>query len=252
VSRLRTHEAQQVAELAVSLADADRLSRGRRYQRKGNVSGVFVAAGAATGQVDGSRSDPYEVTIAVRTANENIRQAVASGDLGAAVPRPPDVAISCVCPDWGDPCKHGVAVLLKLAQEIDDDLSLLLRWRGIDGPVDRPPPGTESLDDPRSRATSDPDSGDVRLGVVRDLRSKMGEDLADASDLLASDDDDGYGLLAEFFEGAMPADGSMPIVRLEEVQLEAFGSVRILLETQDAAPVIADAINTIADHWLGR
>ena len=51
---------------------------------------------------------------------------------------------------------------------------------------------------------------------------------------------------------AMAADGSMPIVRLEEVQLEAFGSVRILLETQDAAPVIADAINTIADHWLGR
>jgi hypothetical protein len=251
VSRLRTHEAQQVAELAVSMADPDRLSRGRRYQRKGNVSGVLVAAGAATGQVDGSRSDPYEVTIAVRTANENTRQAVASGDLGAAVPRPPDVSISCVCPDWGDPCKHGVAVLLKLAQEIDDDPSLLLRWRGIDGPVDRPPPGTESLADPRFRSPSDPDLGDVRLGVVWDLRSKMGEDLANASDLLTSDDD-GYGVLAEFFEGAMPADGSMPIVRLEEVQLDAFGSVRIMLETQDAAPVIADAINTIADHWLGR
>ncbi len=296
MSALRTPEAQQLAELAIALADGDRLSRGRRYQRKGNVSAVLVATGAATAEVQGSRTDPYEVTIAVRTANENVRRAVADGDLSAAVPRAGELAVTCVCPDWGDPCKHGVAALLALAAEIDDDLSLLLRWRGIDDIVPPPPAGSEPLDQPSRVVSSfdpdaepDADSGarrgrprrprtDVgehhptvrsrldgpvdRLAAVRALRERMGERVvADASELIApggrSAPDDDHptahtGPLAAFFDGAMPPDGAMPVERLSEAQLDIYRTLAIMLETQDGAPAIADAIETIADHWLGR
>jgi hypothetical protein len=295
MSDLRTPEAQQLAELAIALADADRLSRGRRYQRKGNVSAVFVATGAATAEVQGSRTEPYEVTIAVRTANENVRRAVADGDVSAAVPRAGELAVTCVCPDWGDPCKHGVAALLALAAEIDDDPSLLLRWRGIDDIVPPPPAGSEPLDQP-SRAVSsvDPDAapdadsgarrgprrrpptdagersstvrsphdGPVdRLAAVRALRERMGDRvIVDASELIApggrrTADDRPIapsGPLAAFFDGAMPPDGAMPVERLTEVQLDIYRRLAIMVDTHDAAPVIADAIETISDHWLGR
>jgi hypothetical protein len=37
--------------------------------------------------------------------------------------------IECSCPDWDEPCKHAVAVLLELAERVGDDPGLLLTWR---------------------------------------------------------------------------------------------------------------------------
>lgn len=290
MSRLVTDVGQRVAELAVALADGDRLSRGRRYQKKGNVSGVFVGTGEAVASVEGSRADPYEVTLAVRPANENVRRAVADGDVLAAVPHPGEVALTCVCPDWGDPCKHGVAALLELAQEIDDDPSLILRWRGIDDVVVAPRAGTEPLDqaspssaspvgsfDPddelaarrRSKSparasirraldrSSDPAGGEHdRRDAVRRLRDTMAGELTEARHLVpvevVEDEPEYPGALAEFFVGAMPDGVTSPIAPLEVVSIDPYRQVRIMLETLDAAPVIADAIESIADHWLGR
>ena len=53
----------------------------------------------------------------------------------------------CTCPDWDDPCKHGVAVLTELAERVAYDPSLLATWRGAS-----PPAADEVEDDiPASR-----------------------------------------------------------------------------------------------------
>jgi hypothetical protein len=289
MSRLSSLAAQQLAELAVALADGERLARGRRYQRRGKVSAVHVGGGAATAEVEGSRPDPYEVTLAVKPANENTRRAVSAGDVVAAVPKPGDVAITCVCPDWGDPCKHGVAALLELAREVDDDPSALLRWRGIDEVVAPPPPGTESLadladlhpegsaptvtasapdvdghDDGSERSAggeSRPADGAARDRVLEELRDRLGSRLVSPGDEGLSDGvgdgahegaaDESRTELDEFFGGSMH-DEVAPVARLEQIQLGAFESVRVVVDGHDVAPVVTDAIETIADYWLTR
>jgi uncharacterized Zn finger protein len=41
-----------------------------------------------------------------------------------------ELASSCSCPDWSNPCKHIAAVYYLLAESFDDDPFLILAWRG--------------------------------------------------------------------------------------------------------------------------
>lgn len=238
MSKLRSEAAQGLAELAARMAEGQRLARGRRYQTRGQVGDLDVGPGWATASVVGSRSDPYEVAIACRHANENERQA-AEIDVAGAVPRAVDVAFTCICPDWGDPCKHGVAVLLELAAQVDADESLLLAWRSIDDVVPPPPPGTESLVGPHTDTTP-----------VESLRLELGDMLASPEDLAGAGSPAQSPVLAEFFEGAMePGIGS--IVRpFDEVQLDAYAAATIVIDNVDAGPVFADGLDAIAEYWL--
>ncbi len=224
---LRNEEARELAELAAQLAEGDRLGRGRRYLRQGNVSDLTVRAGMVFAEVEGSRPDPYEVTIACRTATDNERRAAAD-DVVEAVPRALDVAIDCGCPDWGDPCKHGVAALLAFAQEVDDDPSLLLRWRGLDDLTPPPPSGSEALVAPAP----------APVGSEKPAATATAEEPLDPT-------------LDAFFSGAMPTDDALA-GPLEEPQLDPFGQSSIMIEDIDAAPVLAAAMEAIADHWLAR
>lgn len=264
MSRLINAEAQELAELAAVLAEGARLSRGRQYQKRGQVTDLMVEPEAVTASVRGSRDEPYDVTIACKVAGQNERTA-AEVDPTAVVPKALDVAFTCHCPDWGDPCKHGVAVLLEFAREVDDNPSLLLQWRGIDDLIPPPPAGTESLvagPPPTPSAASEPEPAPepplvkAPRPVVRDLRSARNPDdvtpMVD-SDITRADDSDADtgGPLDVFFGGAMPDDATL-IGPLEEVQLDAYGAVRIEVENVDLAPVLADALESIADHWLSR
>jgi len=114
MSRLRTPAGQAMSELAARVAEGQRMSRGRKYHRHGNVFDLDVGPGLVTASVEGSRAEPYDVSIACKHANENERRA-SMDNPEAAAPRVVDVAFTCICPDWGDPCKHGVAVLLLTA-----------------------------------------------------------------------------------------------------------------------------------------
>ena len=49
------------------------------------------------------------------------------------MPKPRELRFSCSCPDFGDPCKHAVAVLLQLAALVADEPELLVTWRGAGG-----------------------------------------------------------------------------------------------------------------------
>lgn len=136
----------------------NRLQRAKRYARKGQVLSIEVEAGQVTSEVQGSRSDPYEVTIRLRPYDETeweeiveafrrqpyFAAALLAGDMPSGVEaiveragltlfpeRESDLKTNCSCPDWSNPCKHIAAVYLLLAEEFDRDPFLLFRLRGM-------------------------------------------------------------------------------------------------------------------------
>ena len=109
--------------LIVRMTDPNRLSRGRTYARQGAVDDLDVRDGVITGSVQGSRARPYEVTVRVKPAHT-------FESLKSLVPEPNEVTFLCTCPDWDDPCKHGVAVMMAFADLVADDPDLLRQWRG--------------------------------------------------------------------------------------------------------------------------
>ena len=105
------------------IAEPERLRRGRRYARQGAVIDLEVRPGVVRAAVQGSRPEPYEVSVRTNPAH-GPRLAPGSADL----------VVDCTCPDWESPCKHGVAVLAELVERIRSDVSVLAVWRGSDAP----------------------------------------------------------------------------------------------------------------------
>jgi uncharacterized Zn finger protein len=131
-----------------------RLARGRTYARKGQVIDFTLTPGRVSGRVQGSRPDPYQVTLRISAYDEAQWTEIASSLAGQALYRaallagnmpheivevfdelslplfPSRVDMACSCPDWSVPCKHASAVLYVLAEAFDDDPFLVLAWRG--------------------------------------------------------------------------------------------------------------------------
>lgn len=146
-------------DILEQICDGGRLARGRSYARKGQVMSFAIAPGAVTAQVQGSREQPYDVTIGVDAYDDadwaRIEEALASQalyraallagdmpheivDVFDSVDRPlfpSRLDMRCSCPDWSVPCKHVSAVLYVLAEAFDDDPFLVLAWRGRDRPT---------------------------------------------------------------------------------------------------------------------
>ncbi|MFV2111115.1 SWIM zinc finger family protein [Micromonospora sp. LOL_025] len=144
-------------EVLESFALGTRLTRGRSYARAGQVVRLDVAPGTVDAVVQGSRAQPYEVSIALppfpealwaRVEAELAAQAFFSarllaGDLppeleelfaGAGAPLFPagvaELRQRCSCPDFAVPCKHLAATFYLLAEAFDADPFQLLHWRG--------------------------------------------------------------------------------------------------------------------------
>ncbi len=134
-----------------------RLQRGRAYARRGQVIEFTLAAGKVTARVQGSRPQPYQVSITVRpltgaqwrevesrlAGQALFRARLLAGDMPAEIeqvfadcgtPLFPqsagDLTMSCNCPDWSVPCKHLAAVCYVLAEAFDADPFAMLAWRG--------------------------------------------------------------------------------------------------------------------------
>jgi uncharacterized Zn finger protein len=134
-----------------------RLDRGRRYARAGQVLDLQVAAGLVSARVQGSRVRPYRVRLetpvlaapdwerveqamAGRAAfaarllagemPHDIEEAFAATGVSLFPASPRNLASSCSCPDWSNPCKHVAAVYYLLAEAFDDDPFLIFAWRG--------------------------------------------------------------------------------------------------------------------------
>ena len=136
-----------------------RLSRARAYARRGQVVSISIDKGRVEAVVQGSRPDPYAVTIETKTlpaaewtrlAATLTREARFAAKLLAGE-MPPDVEdafrlaglslfpaqkedlrTACSCPDWSNPCKHIAAVYYLLGEEFDRDPFLIFRLRGLD------------------------------------------------------------------------------------------------------------------------
>lgn len=145
-----------------------RMGRGRQYAVSGQVTELVAEGPHVSARVTGSRPVPYEVSLDFTTAPEGGHAEAAlraepmlvarllADDLPTeteellhadGVPLFPkatpmgtnadgkpvyDVKMRCSCPDWARPCKHLVAVLLLLGEEIARHPATLLALRGID------------------------------------------------------------------------------------------------------------------------
>ncbi len=146
--------ARAVEEAAYSEAE---LRPGRAAARRGDVGGITVDAGSLVAAVrDGE--DAWTVEVAVPVLDEAARRAfveavaaesgriaeLLAGNLPHALvehteelgvellPYGGELAATCTCPHYLDPCAHAVAVLIQAGWHVDADPLVLLAVRGLD------------------------------------------------------------------------------------------------------------------------
>jgi hypothetical protein len=121
------------------LADPQRFRRGKTYLADNAISRLELSEGVLLATVVGGRPDPYHVTITVQTVSrpDDLGQVPERSHVARLIPPADELLFSCTCPDWDDPCKHGVAALLALAAELGTRPELLVYWRCGDA-TDRP------------------------------------------------------------------------------------------------------------------
>ena len=144
-------------DVVESYSKSNRITRGKRYARKGQVINLSVETGVVTAEVQGSRADPYEITIkgdalseemwrqieetmvdraafAVQLLTEemppDIEEVFEANDVTLFPDSYTDMGTNCTCPDSANPCKHIAAVFYILAEQFDDDPFLIFKWRG--------------------------------------------------------------------------------------------------------------------------
>lgn len=204
--------ARWLASAVVPDESSARAERGRVLARDGAVDSVRVAAGVLTARVTGSTGNVYAVSIEsapVATAawQQSIRAArgraglasamegraqsvhlahLMSTELGASLaPAAAAVRRSCTCPDseFSGGCKHVAAVAFAVADAVDRDPGLFLRWRGCE-PV--APRASHSADPwqagplPEPRPARPLPAGAVLKRLGRSGIRVAGVDLADA------------------------------------------------------------------------
>ncbi len=115
--------------LAAEMSDPSRLRRGKQYAKDGSVLDIIIEPGVVTCEIQGSRSTPYIASIEVRP--------------GDGMPLRRDITTACTCPDddnWdGYACKHVVAAMFTLSDELLLEPELLDLWRNrTTGPATAP------------------------------------------------------------------------------------------------------------------
>lgn len=149
--------------LTAELSDPGRYTRAKSYARDGAVIEIDIQPGTARGLVLGSRHEPYEATVYVDPVDpEDIDAATLTASLVTLVPDRSELALSCTCPDadGGTMCKHALAVMLVMADEVSMEPDVLTRWR------------TPDADSPLTRHAGT--RLRPRAGAVADLRASRG------------------------------------------------------------------------------
>ncbi len=135
----------------------NRLERGRRYARSGQVLNFKLSRGKVTARVQGSMAQPYRVTIEMKPLMDkewndvleemsgkaifaakllagempqNIEEAFEDASISLFPESSKDIKTDCSCPDSANPCKHIAAVYYILAEEFDRDPFMLFKLRG--------------------------------------------------------------------------------------------------------------------------
>lgn len=207
--------------LAAEMSDQGRLTRGKRYWSDDAVVDIVVGHGAVTAEIQGSRPQPYVVTVEAAS--------------GTGVPGRRDVWAQCTCPDdtgtGSDLCKHAVAALFALADEVSIEPELVDRWRrsAHRSTVTRlhPNAGRHDHDDDDDDDDGHDDGGEERQDAeVIELRPRIDPDLDVIAHLLRAP------------EGASP-----PV--FPDVDELDHGPIRNRLLGQ----VLDDALDHLAIRW---
>jgi uncharacterized Zn finger protein len=131
--------------LAAELSDPARFTRAKAYARDGAVLDIDVEPGIVRAEVQGSRYEPYAAEVRVRPVARRDVESAASGSAASIellVPERRELLMWCSCPDDSPACKHSLAALLVLADEITVQPDLLVRWRsgaGAEAPASTSP-----------------------------------------------------------------------------------------------------------------
>jgi uncharacterized Zn finger protein len=136
---------------------SNRIGRGRSYVRHGAVLDLQISGGQVNALVQGSRTQPYTVTIKIKGITKKIwnnMKAACAGKLDSLpellngkfpkalgevftaqgrglFPSPQDIGFDCSCPDWADMCKHVAATLYGIGTKLDDDAGLFFKLRKV-------------------------------------------------------------------------------------------------------------------------
>jgi uncharacterized Zn finger protein len=140
-----------------ALLDPGRLRRGRSYARKGQVLSIKETKKGIEAKVQGSRSAPYTVKLAMEALTgaqwervieamagqaiftaqllagempQEIEQAFEAAGASLFPETELELATQCSCPDPSNPCKHIAAVHFILGERFDEDPFLIFRLRG--------------------------------------------------------------------------------------------------------------------------
>jgi hypothetical protein len=112
---LRSALGRSIADLAIELGDPGRMMRARKLHRAGHVGEIVVESLRLNAPVFGSDNDVYETSV----------MSDGSGSLAGPTPEFGRMRSECTCPDWGDACKHALALLLTFAEEVEDQPHLV-------------------------------------------------------------------------------------------------------------------------------
>jgi uncharacterized Zn finger protein len=134
-----------------------RLANGRMYADEGRVTSFVVETGRILAKVQGTRTQPYDVTIQIRplpdadwdlvvdilSCQALFTAQLLAGDMpqdieevfeAAYAPLFPrskdDIRAHCTCPDYANPCKHIAAVYYVMADTFDKDPFVIFQLRG--------------------------------------------------------------------------------------------------------------------------
>jgi len=248
--RPKTEAGKAMKKLVSALADyRDPLGPGVAIQRKGAVHDMFVEPGEVSFEVEDGRERGFEVTIHASPANENIRYAVQDGHFHEVVPKVGDVQIHHVCPDWASPCKHEIAALLELTKAIDEDLDVLLVWRGI-----RSPRG-QTVNAPEN------DSGE-EWSTIRQIDTERKSTIASIRDQLPNqfvqfegktnlNPKEAVPEITEFFGEDHQDQDNFSIPKITKTIVQPLIDLSNNPET-GTKPILVEAIETISEYWLSR
>jgi uncharacterized Zn finger protein len=139
------------------LVDSGRLTRGRRYARKGQVLSIEETKDGIAARVQGSQRKPYQINIQIAPLTDSqwdkvidalaeqalftaqllagempqeIEQAFSAAGVSLFPAKRGDLMTDCSCPDYANPCKHIAATHYILGERFDEDPFLLFRLRG--------------------------------------------------------------------------------------------------------------------------
>jgi len=149
--------AQQWVDLLNSYRFKKRLERGRRYAMEGNVLSIDFSEQKIVAKVQGTESEPYELSLwldrfteedwqyVVKSLSEraifsakllagempaNIEDIFAANGLRLFPFKLSEIHSRCSCPDKANPCKHIAAVYYLLGDRFSEDPFLLFQLRG--------------------------------------------------------------------------------------------------------------------------